>query len=83
MKTLTAVLSSKGQVTIPKDVREALAVGTGDALDFRLRDDGVVELVRRPALASRLLGRLAGYASAGGDEREDAVAHAIERDERR
>jgi AbrB family looped-hinge helix DNA binding protein len=83
MKTHTAVLSSKGQVTIPKEVREALAVGTGDSVDFRVRDDGVVELGRRPALASLLLGRLARFAAAaGGDERDDAVGHAVERDGR-
>ena len=30
----TAVLTSKGQVTIPKEVRQALGVETGDRLEF-------------------------------------------------
>lgn len=30
----TAVLTSKGQITIPKKVREALGVEAGDRIDF-------------------------------------------------
>jgi AbrB family looped-hinge helix DNA binding protein len=40
----TATLTSKGQITIPKDVREALALEPGDRLSFELREDGIVEL---------------------------------------
>ncbi|NOY90497.1 MAG: AbrB/MazE/SpoVT family DNA-binding domain-containing protein [Deltaproteobacteria bacterium] len=40
----SATLSSKGQVTIPKAVRELLRVGTGDRVQFLVREDGVVEL---------------------------------------
>ena len=29
-----ATVTSKGQVTIPKDVRDALGVGPGDRIDF-------------------------------------------------
>ncbi|MBN2498003.1 MAG: AbrB/MazE/SpoVT family DNA-binding domain-containing protein [Deltaproteobacteria bacterium] len=37
-------LSSKGQITIPKQVRDALRLDTGDRLSFLVRDDGVIEL---------------------------------------
>ena len=37
-------LTSKGQITLPKAVREALHLDTGDRVDFQLRSDGVVEL---------------------------------------
>lgn len=40
----TATLSSKGQITLPKKVREALRVERGDRLELTLRDDGVVEM---------------------------------------
>ena len=40
----TSTLSSKGQVTIPKEVREALHLDPGDRVLFVVREDGVVEL---------------------------------------
>jgi AbrB family looped-hinge helix DNA binding protein len=41
----TATVTSKGQVTIPKQIREFLKVKAGDQLDFVIADDGRV-LVR-------------------------------------
>ncbi len=38
----TATLTSKGQVTIPKEVRDHLGVDTGDRLSFVVQDDGTV-----------------------------------------
>ncbi len=38
----SAKLTSKGQITIPKEVREALGLRTGDRLAFRLQQDGTV-----------------------------------------
>ncbi len=35
-----ATLTSKGQLTLPKDVRIALRVGPGDRLDFVRMEDG-------------------------------------------
>ena len=40
----SAKLTSKGQITIPKEVREALGLHTGDRLAFRLREDGTVQV---------------------------------------
>ncbi len=45
----TAKLTSKGQVTIPKEVRTHLRVETGDRLDFVIGGDG--QVVLRPATA--------------------------------
>jgi len=39
-----AKVTSKGQVTIPKEVRQALCIDSGDRVQFFVRDDGVVEL---------------------------------------
>jgi AbrB family looped-hinge helix DNA binding protein len=36
----TATLTSKGQLTLPKEVRTALGVGPGDRLDFVRMMDG-------------------------------------------
>lgn len=40
----SATISSKGQVTIPKEVREALGLGAGDRVAFEVREDGVAEV---------------------------------------
>ncbi len=45
----SSTVTSKGQVTIPKEVRDRLRIGTGDRLSFVVREDGVVEL--RPETA--------------------------------
>ncbi len=37
-----STLTSKGQITLPKAVREALAVHPGDTLSFLVHDDGTV-----------------------------------------
>jgi antitoxin PrlF len=40
----SSTVSSKGQITIPKEVREALRVDTGDRVLFVVHDGGLVEL---------------------------------------
>ena len=39
-----ATITSKGQVTIPKDVRERLHLKAGDQVDFEVAQDGVVRM---------------------------------------
>lgn len=53
----TARITSKGQVTIPVEIRRALGVHEGDALTFRSRD-GVVTVTspKKPTLAELLAG---------------------------
>jgi antitoxin PrlF len=40
-----ATLTSKGQITLPKEVREGLGVGTGDRVDFVETAKGVYTVV--------------------------------------
>lgn len=40
-----ATVTSKGQVTIPHDVRERLGIVTGTRVEFAERGDGVVEFI--------------------------------------
>lgn len=40
----TSTLTSKGQITLPKAVREHLRLGVGDRIDFLIGEDGRVEL---------------------------------------
>ena len=44
----TAVLTSKGQVTIPAEVRRRMGLGTGDRIEFVELDDGGFAI--RPAV---------------------------------
>ncbi len=55
---VTAVLTSKGQITIPKDVRESLRLRTGDRVAFIVR--GEAEAVMKPLTKSvdEVFGRL-------------------------
>jgi antitoxin PrlF len=39
-----ATLTSKGQLTVPKEIRDSLGMKTGDRLTFTLMQDGVVVL---------------------------------------
>ena len=41
----TATITSKGQVTIPKDVRIRLGIDTGDRVEFVEIQDGVFQIV--------------------------------------
>lgn len=43
----SATLTSKGQVTLPKAIRDLLRLGSGDRVDFVVKEDGSVVL--RPA----------------------------------
>ena len=48
--TATATVTSKGQITIPREVRNILGVHTGDLLVFQSKPRGVIEL--KPARSS-------------------------------
>ncbi len=59
---MTTVVTTKGQVTIPKPVRDLLGIEPGSAVAFELAEDGRVTLVkvdggRRASRFERLRGR--------------------------
>ncbi len=61
---LKARITSKGQLTIPKEVRRALGVREGDNLLFEVNDDGdeaTVRVARKPV----------SFADYAGIRRED------------
>jgi antitoxin PrlF len=63
---MTATVTAKGQVTIPKPVRDLLGIAPGSKVDFRRVADGSVVLVRADEKqpASRFA-RLRGHAGKG------------------
>jgi AbrB family looped-hinge helix DNA binding protein len=38
----SASITSKGQITLPKEIRDRLGVGTGDRVAFREGEDGTI-----------------------------------------
>ena len=56
MPGMTSRIGSKGQVVIPKELRDRVGLHPGAEVAFELRDDGAIVLVAeraRPALAGR------------------------------
>jgi AbrB family looped-hinge helix DNA binding protein len=55
-KEYIGTLTSKGQITIPAAVREALGLSAQDKVVFRLREDGKVELEPLPMSLAEAFG---------------------------
>nr|WP_319473748.1 AbrB/MazE/SpoVT family DNA-binding domain-containing protein [uncultured Sphaerochaeta sp.] len=70
-----AKVMAKGQVTIPKDVRTALGIGTGDRVTF-LVDGGNVRIINSALYAMEILqNKMVGEAQkAGLEDDEDVMA---------
>lgn len=70
-----STVTTKGQTTLPKDVRTALQLHPGDRVRYMILDGGEVRLVR-----SRPVMQLAGFLKdrtdrrASLDDMEDAIA---------
>ena len=61
----TAKVTSKGRVTIPKEVRKRMAIEKGDRLAFELESDGRLRVSRVEDEPRPLRGLLAAYAKDG------------------
>ena len=55
---LTSTISSKGQVTVPKKIREFLNVGASDSIVFIPLDEGKVLITGKEKPATDLFGML-------------------------
>ena len=55
-----ATLTSKGQVTVPAAVRQALRIGTGDKIDFVEVGEGRFEVVAATRSIREFAGMFAG-----------------------
>jgi AbrB family looped-hinge helix DNA binding protein len=67
----TSTITSKGQTTVPKEVREALDLGPGDKLSWEVRGGRVAVTTERPALY-----RWKGFIKHGPADAVKAVAEA-------
>lgn len=57
--TRSSVLTRKGQITVPVEIRTALGLKQGDVVSFRL-DEEEVRLIRRGSIAQQTAGMLRG-----------------------
>lgn len=68
-----AKVMSKGQVTIPKDIREILGISCGDRVTFVV-ENGVVRLINSAVYAMQMLqAQMAGQAENTGLISDEAV----------
>jgi antitoxin PrlF len=79
-----SAITTKGQATIPKAVREHLGIKYGDRIKFFIHPDGsVVLLPKRPASALRGIVKAARNAVAIADMNEAVLAGTAARTPRR
>lgn len=63
---MSTTVTSKGQVTIPKAVRDLLGIVPGSKVDFRRNEQGHIELVKANGEQPRSrFARFRGYAKGG------------------
>lgn len=75
-----ATVTSKGQVTIPKDVRDRLRLRAGDQLDFVVREDGSVSIRKRALSVDDVFGAFdhRGGRRLSPEEMDESVARSIQ-----
>ena len=72
-------ITSKGQVTIPKNIRQVLGVKPGDHIEFELLPDQRVLV--KPVLVTALFERYVGYLADRADEDPDRIVAQLRDDE--
>jgi antitoxin PrlF len=73
-------LTTKGQVTIPKPVRDAMGVRAGDRVSFLVREDGVVEVRPETVDLNSLFGMLEYHGKPVTlEEMDQGIAEAVAR----
>jgi AbrB family looped-hinge helix DNA binding protein len=73
-------VSPKGQVTVPKPVRDLLGLYPGTSVEFELTGEGTVVLRKRPDSARSLRGILSAYAPDSAltvEEIDDALGREV------
>ena len=75
---MLATVTVKGQVTVPKAIRDRLKIETGTQLDFKLNDDGsmLVRSLKRSALSIVGLLKRPGRSAVTIEQMNQAVADA-------
>ncbi|MDH6062208.1 AbrB/MazE/SpoVT family DNA-binding domain-containing protein [Chrysosporum bergii ANA360D] len=74
----SATITTKGQVTIPKEIRDYLNLDTGSKVDFVIDENGIVKLIPLNIPVKKLSGILhrKGMKPATLEEMEQAISEA-------
>jgi antitoxin PrlF len=80
-----STVTSKGQITLPKEVREHLHIAEGDRVDFRIEKDGSVRLAPVSGSVRDLYGclRRAEVPSPSLEDLEEALMESLAADDER
>jgi antitoxin PrlF len=73
----TATVSSKGQITIPLEIRERFGIHAGTRVDFFVNENDVIEFAPATRSVRELAGVLKAYSSGPAatiEEMDDAIA---------
>lgn len=62
---MAATVTAKGQITIPKAVRDALGVKAGSKVGFEMREDGHVVIFKQGPRPKSRFEKMRGSAGAG------------------
>ena len=78
-----AIMTSKGQVTIPKSIRDSLGLNMGDKLEFILSENGDALLRPVTRRVDDVFGRLhrPGRRPVSVEEMDEAIARRLRRTE--
>jgi len=81
----TATITSKGQLTLPKSVREQAGTRTGDRLEVMVSEDGSIVLRAIRGSVEQLFGllRREGQPSVSVEEMDEAIAEHLAEDNER
>jgi AbrB family looped-hinge helix DNA binding protein len=75
----TGTVTSKGQVTIPKEIRDYLKIDTGSQVDFVIDGEGTVILLPRHTLSSAISGMMhrPGKAAIDIEEMDEQILEVV------
>lgn len=76
-KALRSRITSQGQITVPKAVRDRLGARAGDELEFEPRDDGFM-LRHRPHISVLAFAGIASASAEGVPQSAEALDEALE-----
>jgi AbrB family looped-hinge helix DNA binding protein len=78
MQQITRTVTSKGQVTIPKQIRERLGIDANDRVIFVVADSGTVELHTAPYRMRDLRGILPAIPGRETEDFDDFIDEAMQ-----